>query len=74
MGAVSRKLGSFLWWVYPRGSIEYDVMVGIILAFIFLTPRGFFRDQPRRRPTAPPSITVHLHPPAPPAPVRLAHS
>lgn len=34
-------------WEYPRGSRQYDVMVGIILAFIFLTPRDFFRDQPR---------------------------
>jgi len=46
MGA-GRKLSSFLWWTYPRGSLEYDIMVGIILAFIFLTPRHFFRDQPR---------------------------
>src|SRR5215469_2880442 len=37
----------FILWNYPRGSRPYDVMVGIILAFIFLTPRDFFRDQPR---------------------------
>ncbi len=42
-----RKLASFLWWSYPRGSLEYDVMVAIILAFIFLTPARVFRDQPR---------------------------
>ena len=34
-------------WDYARGSRQYDLMVGIILAFIFLTPRDFFRDQPR---------------------------
>ena len=34
-------------WDFPRGSWQYDVMVGIIVAFIFLTPRGWFRDQPR---------------------------
>jgi len=44
---LGRKLGSFLWWSYPRGSLEYDIMVAIILAFIFLTPRHLFRDQPR---------------------------
>ena len=32
---------------YPRGSRAYDVIVGIILAFIFLTPRDWFHDQPR---------------------------
>jgi hypothetical protein len=37
----------FLLWDYPRAVWQYDVMVALILAFIFLTPRGFFRDQPR---------------------------
>lgn len=37
----------FLLWDYPRASWQYDVMVGLILAFIFFTPRDFFRDQPR---------------------------
>jgi hypothetical protein len=40
-------LKRFLFWDYPRGSRPYDLMVGVILAFIFLTPRDFFRDQPR---------------------------
>ena len=29
----------FLFWDYPRAGWQYDVMVGLILAFIFLTPR-----------------------------------
>jgi hypothetical protein len=37
----------FILWDYPRGSRAYDLIVGIILAFIFLTPSDFFRDQPR---------------------------
>ena len=37
----------FILWDYPRAGWQYDVMVGLILAFIFLTPRGWFRDQPR---------------------------
>ncbi|HYL37159.1 MAG TPA: hypothetical protein VEV17_14680 [Bryobacteraceae bacterium] len=37
----------FLFWDYPRAGWQYDVMVGLILAFIFLTPRAWFRDQPR---------------------------
>src|SRR4051812_35352913 len=37
----------FLLWDYPRASWQYDVIVALILAFIFLTPRDFFRDQPR---------------------------
>lgn len=43
LSAVKR----FILWDYPRACWQYDVMVGLILAFIFLTPRGWFRDQPR---------------------------
>ena len=37
----------FILWDYPRGSRPYDVIVGLILAFIFLTPRAWFRDIPK---------------------------
>jgi hypothetical protein len=40
-------LGRFIFWDFKRGSWQYDVMVGLILAFIFLVPRTFFRDQPK---------------------------
>jgi len=40
-------LRRFIFWEYARGSWQYDVIVGLILAFLFLTPRGWFRDQPR---------------------------
>lgn len=37
----------YIFWEYARGSWQYDVIVGLILAFIFLTPRDWFRDRPR---------------------------
>jgi hypothetical protein len=40
-------LKRFILWDYQRGSWQYDVMVGIILAFILLIPRDWFRDQPK---------------------------
>jgi len=40
-------LKRFILWDFARATWQYDVMVGIILAFIFLTPRDWFRDQPR---------------------------
>ena len=40
-------LKRFILWDFPRGVWQYDVVVGIILAFIFLTPREWFGDQPR---------------------------
>jgi hypothetical protein len=39
-------------WTHPRGGVHYDVMVTIILAFIFLTPRTLFRDAPKQPPTS----------------------
>lgn len=36
-----------IFWDFPRGSWQYDVLVIAILAFVFLTPREWFRDQPR---------------------------
>ncbi len=43
LAAVKR----FVLWDYDRATWQYDVMVGLILAFVLLTPRGWFNDQPR---------------------------
>lgn len=46
--SVGRVLKSYVWWTYERGSVHYDVMVTLILAFIFLTPRFWnYGDQPK---------------------------
>jgi|SRR5690348_14773866 hypothetical protein len=47
MASPATGLKRFLFWDYPRACWQYDVMVGLILAFIFLTPRAWFRDQPK---------------------------
>lgn len=47
MGKILTGIKRFVLWDYPRASWQYDVMVGLILAFIFLTPREWFRDRPR---------------------------
>lgn len=36
-----KLLKNFIFWSYERGSIQYDVMVTLILAFIFVTPHFF---------------------------------
>jgi hypothetical protein len=43
----TNALSKSIFWEYPRGSKQYDLIVILILAFIFLTPREWFRDQPR---------------------------
>ena len=41
MNKLRRVLGGYFWWTYPRGSVPYDIMVTLILAFIFLAPLGY---------------------------------
>jgi hypothetical protein len=35
---MNRLLKSYFFWTYPRGCVHYDVMVTLILLFIFVTP------------------------------------
>jgi hypothetical protein len=40
-------LKRLIFWEFPRTTWRYDLVVGLILAFIFLTPRTVFHDEPR---------------------------
>src|ERR1700692_4381295 len=45
---MKRILKSYFYWTYTRGSFHYDVMVTLILAFIFITPWLWdYGDKPR---------------------------
>jgi hypothetical protein len=47
MSRIGRTLKGYLFWTYDRGSFHYDVMVTLILAFIFIAPRFIdFKDHP----------------------------
>jgi hypothetical protein len=37
-----RAVGTVVFWRYPRGSWQYDILCVLILVFIFLTPKDFF--------------------------------
>lgn len=42
-----KTIGSYIFWAYERGSVQYDVMVTLILVFMFAGPRFIdFRDKP----------------------------
>jgi hypothetical protein len=50
MSKLGQSLKGYIWWTHPRGSVPYDVMVTLILAFIFLAPLWInFRDKPVER-------------------------
>jgi hypothetical protein len=42
-----KLLRSYFFWTYERGSFHYDVMVTLILLFLFISPRFIdFKDKP----------------------------
>jgi hypothetical protein len=42
-----KLIGSYIFWAYERGSFQYDIMVTLILIFMFLSPRFIdFNDRP----------------------------
>lgn len=48
---MNKALKSYFYWTYPRGNVHYDVMVTLILLFIFVTPHLWdYGDKPSRAP------------------------
>jgi len=46
MSRVWRTIKGYIFWTYERGSFHYDVMVTLILLFIFVAPHFIdFKDQ-----------------------------
>jgi hypothetical protein len=44
---MNKILKSYFYWTYPRGNVHYDVMVSLILLFIFVAPHFWdFGDKP----------------------------
>src|SRR3954452_6024202 len=59
MSRIGRTLKGYLFWTYTRGSFHYDVMVTLILAFIFIAPRFIdFKDKPPIREQHPTGIVA----------------
>jgi hypothetical protein len=47
MSAVWRTIRSYILWSHERGTIQYDVMVTLILIFVFFSPKLInFKDKP----------------------------
>lgn len=53
MSRVWRTIKGYFFWTYNRGSFHYDVMVSVILVFIFVAPRFIdFKDHPAKQPSS----------------------
>jgi len=50
MNSIWRTIRGYILWSYERGSLHYDVMVTLILLFVFLSPYWInFKDKPIER-------------------------
>jgi len=51
---MQKTLKSYFFWTHQRGSFHYDVMVTLILVFIFVTPQFWpYGDKPVREANPP---------------------
>jgi len=59
MNAVWRTIRGYILWQYERGTLHYDIMVTLILIFIFLSPLKInFNDKPIARNPHPTDVVV----------------
>ena len=59
MRTIWRTIRGYIVWSYERGSLHYDVMVTLILLFVFLSPHYInFKDKPVERNAHPIALVV----------------
>lgn len=59
MNAVWRTIRGYILWQHERGTLHYDIMVTLILIFIFVSPRVInFNDKPISRNPHPTEVAV----------------
>jgi hypothetical protein len=59
MTEIWRTIRGYILWSYERGTIQYDVMVTLILLFVFLSPFWInFKDKPIERNPHPTGVLV----------------
>lgn len=59
VASLWRTVGNYIFWNYKRGSIHYDILVTLILLFIFVTPFFVnFKDKPVEHTSHPSAVLV----------------
>jgi hypothetical protein len=59
MNAIWRTIRGYILWQYERGTLHYDIMVTLILIFVFFSPRWInFNDKPIARNPHPTGVVV----------------
>jgi hypothetical protein len=49
MGKPGARVRDIFFWTYGRGTIPYDILCGLILAFVFFVPRSCFAPKPQQK-------------------------
>jgi hypothetical protein len=52
MSAIRKIARSIFVWSYERGTLQYDIICALILAFIFFVPRSCFVSKKTEKPEA----------------------
>ncbi len=59
MTRIWHTIRGYILWSYERGTLQYDVMVTLILLFVFLSPYWInFRDRPVERNPHPTDVII----------------
>lgn len=59
MSGIWSTIRGYIMWSYERGTIQYDIMVTLILLFVFLTPHWVnFEDKPVQHNPHPSGVVV----------------
>src|SRR4030088_3134357 len=59
MGAIWRTIRGYILWSYERGTLHYDIMVTLILIFVFFSPYWInFNDKPVQHNPHPTGVIV----------------
>jgi len=59
MNAIWRTIRGYILWSYERGTLHYDIMVTLILIFVFVSPYWVnFNDKPIARNSHPSGVMV----------------
>lgn len=59
ISSVGRVIRNYIFWNYQRGSIHYDILVTLILLFIFVTPLFVnFHDKPAEHSSHPTVVVI----------------
>jgi hypothetical protein len=62
MASLGQILSRTFFWSYERGTWQYDVAVILILVFVLLTPRNWFKDKPASgAPVSPGQVQLISH-------------